>query len=111
MYQSTSLTHRLAAFVGAGSVTGVIMVGLALLAQPTMQLDSVDDPVATQPAVVVASDTDAQAERLRITVVATRRSAAAAPAQVRASADCPPQPAHASFADSPAPSAERPSKV
>ena len=111
MYQSTSLTHRLAAFVGAGSVTGAIMVGLAVLSQPTMQPDSMDDQVATQPAVMVASETDAPAGRLHITVVATRRSTAAAAAQVRAQAECPPQAAHARFAGSPAPSAERPNEV
>ena len=90
MYSKTTPGLRVAALVGAGSVTASLLLGLALLAQPAL-------PVADQPtrqglvANTAASPAAEQAiERLRIRVIGTRDpSLATAPVVVPARAECP----------------------
>jgi len=105
MYSNSKPGLRIAALVGAGSVTASILLGVALLAQPTMP---VADPQVAQELMaraVTSAIADGEAiERLRITVVGTRDARpASAPAMVRARAECPPN-AHGG-------SAGRPSEV
>lgn len=126
MHSDTSTRLRVAALLGAGSVTASILLGLALLAKPVMQ---VADPSAGQELTATAAPVDVGApERLHITVVGTRddgaperlhitvvgsrdQRTASAPTLVRAQADCPPEAARGHYAGSPASPAARPSKV
>jgi hypothetical protein len=104
MYDNTSLAYRLAAFVGAGSVTAAILGGLALIAQPTMPAAD----VAVIPDVAVVQEAAAQSpqlaatdngtvERLHVTVIATRRTDVSAVPVVQKKAECPVAAAHASY--------------
>jgi len=126
MHSNTSTSLRVAALLGAGSITASILLGLALLAKPVMQ---VGDPSAGQELTATAAPVDVGAperlhltvvgtrdvatpERLRITVVGSRdQRTAPAPTLVRAQADCPPDTAHSRYTGSAASPATRPSKV
>ena len=125
MHSNTSTSLRVAALLGAGSITASILLGVALLAQPVMEIT---DPLAGQKLTATAAPVDVDApERLHITVVGTRDGATPermhitvvgsrdqrtgpTPTIVRAQADCPPDAAHGHYVGSPAP-ATRPSKV
>jgi len=114
MYGNTSLTYRLAALVGAGSVTAAILGGLALIAQPTLPGPdtavvsdvAIVQEAAAQPAAVAATD-NGTVERLHLTVVATRRTDVSAVPVVQKKAQCPVAAAHARYVRLPeSPSAE-----
>jgi len=122
MHSNTSTSLRVAALLGAGSITASILLGVALLAQPVMQItdpltltataapDDVGGPERLHITVVGTRD-GAAPERLHITVVGSRdQRTAAAPTIVRAQADCPLDAARGHYVGSPAPAA-RPSKV
>ena len=110
MHSNTSTGLRVAALLGAGSITASILLGLALLAKPVMQIA---DPSAGQELTATAAPVDsASPERLHISVVGSRdQRTAPASTIVRAQADCPPDAARAHTAGSPASPAARPSKV
>ena len=103
MYGNTSLAYRLAAFVGAGSVTAAILGALALIAQPTLPAADVAvmpdvavvQEAAAQPAQVAATD-NGTVQRLRVTVIGTRRTDVSAVRVVQKKAQCPIAAAHAS---------------
>jgi|SRR5215831_10772247 len=104
MYGNTSLAYRLAALAGAGTVTAAILGGLAFIAQPTLPAADVTlvpevavvQEAAAQPATVAAAD-NGTVPRLRVTVVATRRTNVSAVPVVQKKAQCPVAAAHASY--------------
>jgi len=101
MYGNTSLAYRLAALAGAGTVTAAILGGLAFIAQPTLPAADVTEfavvqEAAAQPAQVATTD-NATVPRLRVTVVASRRTNVSAVPVVQKKAQCPVAAAHASY--------------
>ncbi|HXX82718.1 MAG TPA: hypothetical protein VEN29_01920 [Casimicrobiaceae bacterium] len=110
MHSDTSTGLRVAALLGAGSITASILLGVALLAQPVMPV--ADQPVGQELAAMAAAAGSGAPERLRITVVGTRDpSLASTTTVVGAQADCPPDAAHSRYTGAAASPATRPSKV
>jgi len=111
MQMNSNLGYRLAAMLGAGSVTAAILVGLALLAQPALPVADLAVEQASAPATAVATTDNGPAQRLRVKVVGNRRMQLSAVPVVETNEHCPVAAAHVTHVRSTQQPSARPDKA